>query len=100
MKHHCCNIECPFYLHNFATVDDIKNGTRKGLMNHLKYDIINNNYVPSFHLVAKIHYKLSYEMFLKKMDSYFSKDIRYKNLVDKEKKLFDTWRQLNDILII
>lgn len=97
LKHHCCYKNCPQYLINFATENDIKNNTRHGLMNHLKYDHLVNNYVPSFHMMAKVFSHNSYEVFVDKMNTRFENNKYYKNLVNKEQILLNTWNQLNKL---
>eukprot|EP00035_Acanthoeca_spectabilis_P011589 m.204472 g.204472 ORF g.204472 m.204472 type:complete len:1613 (+) comp15391_c0_seq1:66-4904(+) len=50
LKHHCCYPKCPHYLQDLATADDRAKGTRKGLHQHLQYDMsVLGNYIPGFH---------------------------------------------------
>lgn len=92
LKHHCSCPNCPMYLVNFATDEDIKNGTRNGLFNHLKYDRINNLHVPSFHLMAKQFSKnTTFEIFCKKMNDYFKNNKTWIQINNKDEKLKRAW---------
>jgi len=75
LKHHCCYLECPKYLHNFQTEKDKVHNRRNGLMNHLKYDSYLNNYFPAFHLLSKQLVKQSrdYNDFKRLMEQYYNK---------------------------
>lgn len=96
LKHHCCHPNCPMYLVNMSTDEDRKNGkTRKGLMSHLKYEILNENYVKSFHLVCKNYSNLSFDEFLCKLNSYFKNDKRYKKYKFKNELLKNVYNQYN-----
>ena len=98
LKHHCCYPECPQYLENFVTEYDRKHDTRNGLMKHLKYQIILDNYAPSFHLISENiikNNKLTFEQYIKAMDNYFNKNDRlkkfYKTLRYKEQHFKIVW---------
>jgi hypothetical protein len=93
LKHHCCYTTCPFYMHNFATEDGKKNGTRLGLMNHLQYNPLHGNYVKSFHLLGQ-HFKTwskTYQQFCELMNTKFDTDQMYRNLERKEEYLRSIW---------
>lgn len=104
LKHHCCYPDCPEYLQNFATISDIKNGTRRGgLYRHFKYDmLVLDTYVPSFHLVGKMKCRstTNFNEFVELMDEYYnhndSMNIWYKKLHNKEKHLKNMWRIYNN----
>ncbi len=103
-KHHCCYPECPEYLKKFATQYDIYYGTRKGIMNHLKYQLILDNYVPSFHLISQNiikNKKMTYEEYIRKMDLYFYNNnklkIWYETLKYKEQHLRTIWSFYNKL---
>ena len=90
LKYHCAYPDCPYYLKKFMTLTDIKTQgtntyTRHGLMNHFKYDQINNSYIKNFHTISKCMAKnTSWEQFVIKMDNYYKNNINYNNFVGKK----------------
>jgi hypothetical protein len=85
LKHHCCYEKCPAYLKNFATHNDIKNKTRKGLFSHFKLNFILNNYYNGIHVWAKRLYdsKTHKKTFEETMRRFIIKNIGRKILYDK-----------------
>jgi hypothetical protein len=54
LKHHCGHPECPGYLTNFATQDDLAKNQRHGLFRHLKLLFFPSmQFVPGFHITAE-----------------------------------------------
>ena len=75
-----------------------KKSTRHGLMNHFKYDEINNNYVKNFHNISKCMAKnTSWDDFVKKMDKYYENNINYKQLLNKNEALEKSYKFYNSI---
>eukprot|EP01138_Halocafeteria_seosinensis_P012300 gb/GECG01012569.1/.p1 GENE.gb/GECG01012569.1/~~gb/GECG01012569.1/.p1 ORF type:complete len:1148 (+),score=102.12 gb/GECG01012569.1/:1-3444(+) len=69
LKHHCCYPECPYFLQQFATSKDKKKDTRRGIMQHLRYNWLNCNYVPNFHenAIKVIRRNSSFDEFVSQM---------------------------------
>jgi hypothetical protein len=86
LKYHCAHPDCPYYLKKFMCEKDIMTAntlkpTRHGLMNHLKYDKFNCQYVKNFHNIAKCMAKNStWEEFVNKMDNYYKNNLDYVGL--------------------
>ena len=101
LKYHCTYPDCPYYLKKFMTLTDIKTqgtkfSTRHGLMNHFKYDKLNNMYVKNFHNICKCMAKnTSIDEFIKKMDKYYENDINYKQLLNKKEDLEKSYKLYN-----
>ncbi|AYV78747.1 MAG: hypothetical protein Edafosvirus29_11 [Edafosvirus sp.] len=97
LKHHCCYPECPDYLKNFATENDIKLNKRGGLFRHLSLDqTILINYVPEFHLYAHCVMKnklTDFNTFKDKMDEHFINSKWYRNCKLVEPTLKKVWQQ-------
>jgi hypothetical protein len=73
LKHHCCYQSCPLYLQNLATVKDKNNArSRHGLIKHMEPDRWIDNYIPGFHLTAKLLGAFPLKEFIKKMKDKFN----------------------------
>jgi hypothetical protein len=111
LKHHCCYPNCPDYLTNFCTAKDRRltgkyrydKNDRQGLMHHLRHNHLNNNYVPSFHLIAtsimKKNRGIEYDVFVNKVRERIYDDERilkfYNKLEDKELQLKSVYDHYN-----
>lgn len=103
LKHHCCYPDCPEYLVNQSTKHDKEKNTRHGIFYHIRHNQnVLNNYVPSFHLVAKKFTKTykDFSTFEYKFKNYFLKDQKlskwFNNLIDKEEKIKILFNYLNN----
>lgn len=103
LKHHCCYVQCPEFLQNFATEEDLKNGkTRHGLYKHMRYDIsILDSYVPSYHLIGKSIIRKgckTYDDFVEQFNRRMKRDKRLNNWYcssrNKELNMKMLWEQL------
>jgi len=95
LKHHCCYIDCPQYLTNFETEYDKKYGTRYGIMKHLDHNRYINNYVKSFHKLAKSFAGYKFDKFVEKMNEHFKDDPNYINKINLDLDLRGAWNSYN-----
>jgi len=96
LRHHCCYPNCPDFLVDQRThTDKETRTTRHGLMRHLRYDRLFNNYSRGFHVTSKllVQKTSSFDTFCDQMRVYF-KDEPDVNLPTFQQDLDDVWKQM------
>lgn len=103
LLHHCCYLDCPDYLRNFATPADAADPSgrrRHGLMRHLRHNHLLHEYVRGFHLVAYQAARHppapSFEAFVAAVERHYAAQpapvrAAYRDLAHRERYLRDAW---------
>jgi hypothetical protein len=73
LKHHCCFPNCPMYLVNLATINDIKSNQAHGINKHMNPDRYLGYYIKGMHHCAQQFAKKPFTKFEELMTIYISK---------------------------
>ncbi len=86
LKHHCCFPNCPQYLQNLATLQDIRNNQAHGLDRHMNSCRYLGTYVKGLHHFAQKYASRPFEAFVTQMGHQLNNQRAYDMLTPNELK--------------